>query len=52
MTENLLQQRHRRAFYDLAIPNNSVDLTKLPGMEIIRTPIEDLIIFRPNSDPG
>jgi hypothetical protein len=40
MTENLRQQRHCRAFFDLVIPDNSVDLTK-----IIRTTIEDLIIF-------
>ena len=28
-------------------PEDSADFTKLPDMEIIRTPIEDLIIFRP-----
>ena len=37
-----------RAFYDLGpFPSSSAALTKLPGMEIIRTEIEDLIIFRP-----
>jgi dTDP-4-dehydrorhamnose 3,5-epimerase len=44
---NPLKQRHCRAFYDWPIPGDSVDFTKLSAMEIIRTPIEDLIIFRP-----
>ena len=37
-----------RAVYDADRFSDSwVDFTKLPGMEIMRTSIEDLIIFRP-----
>ena len=33
-------------------PDDSADFTKLPDMEIIQTPIEDLIVFRPTPDSG
>ena len=48
-TGNHLEQRHCRASYDWRSPGDSADFTKLSGMEIIRTPIEDLIIFRPTN---
>ena len=47
LTENLLQQRHCRAFYDLAIPDNSGISLSCPAWRSSGLPIEDLIIFRP-----
>jgi dTDP-4-dehydrorhamnose 3,5-epimerase-like enzyme len=33
--------------YFRRFPDNSGDFTRLPNMEIIRTPIDDMIILRP-----
>ncbi len=48
MTENLRRHGHCWAFVTFGDSRDrSADFTKLPDMEIIRTAIEDLIIFRP-----
>ncbi len=48
MTEKPLGHGNSRAFETFGVfQDASADFTKLPDMEIIRTPIQDLIVFRP-----